>query len=701
MALIDLFNSGEEDLFSKIVKNSKKIISKLPKKQVNNKDDSLDTVTSYLSLNSNKPDSKDTTESNNTEIAEIFKNISVPKKRIEKYKIYDELFDSLQIIKNVIEVYRDSIAPTDNINNDSLFVKVTSQGNDDSKNSAYHKDSCEDMLEFYNFDNLHKNIIIPNTLKYGDMFIEIIDLEEKHIEYNKILSNKSTDKKVNSVVMENRVDDLFLENLNTRINYQKQSTIITEEDYKKLTDIFIEYGDTQEIYNDIILEKKVRVKSTKVYNIFDRIILKPHLPHNIIPIITSYNTVLGYVYIIPNETENKDNVRNPFNTMLNIVNKIGSGDLTNQNRTEKYDDIIKKFSTHLTKKILKDLKVVNNDTDFESKTNQEYDDALKQTLEPNIYLSLKNLIYSANSKEIDFNKLKVRYIDASKMCHYSINNSFSYPYGTSILDQLVFPGKMYLLTLMTNMITKVSRASLVRNWKIEAGSRLDHRKQVETLKRQLRNSRLSASDLVSTKNLSQIMTDFRDVFTILQNGKEKIAVELMQQGNPDVKIQDLEDLRRELVALTGIPASMLGLQDQGGNDTREYLINTNVAFATKVSSKQQMFNKVNTELFDKVFKTLNPDSDKGKPSEYIKISLLPPTTLMMQLTASSMQSTSDIVRTISDMKQYNINYNYFLSKYCPWIDWKEFEQQQLDFELKSAAKKASAATDQLGSGGGY
>lgn len=64
---------------------------------------------------------------------------------------------------------------------------------------------------------------------------------------------------------------------------------------------------------------------------------------------------------------------------------------------------------------------------------------------------------------------------------------------------------------------------------------------------------------MSFKSAPKLLSDFKDMFTFRKNGQSSLDMELQQLGDPSVKVQDLEDARRELIALSGIPKNGAGI----------------------------------------------------------------------------------------------------------------------------------------------
>ena len=125
----------------------------------------------------------------------------------------------------------------------------------------------------------------------------------------------------------------------------------------------------------------------------------------------------------------------------------------------------------------------------------------------------------------------------------------------------------------------------------------------------------------------------------------------------------LEDQRKDLVALSGVPAAFLGYQDH--YELREQLIHTNIQFATTISSIQHTTNDSLNKLMDKVSLDVgfeNPMSD------YVKVSLVPPVSLILQLVESTINSVSNIQRVFMEMPVLKeADPTYLLRRYVPYV----------------------------------
>ena len=54
---------------------------------------------------------------------------------------------------------------------------------------------------------------------------------------------------------------------------------------------------------------------------------------------------------------------------------------------------------------------------------------------------------------------------------------------------------------------------------------------------------------------------FKDMFILTKNGQKAVDVEVASHGDPTIRVADLEDSRREIMSLSGIPPAYLGYAD--------------------------------------------------------------------------------------------------------------------------------------------
>jgi hypothetical protein len=233
---------------------------------------------------------------------------------------------------------------------------------------------------------------------------------------------------------------------------------------------------------------------------------------------------------------------------------------------------------------------------------------------------------------------------------------------------------------------------LIRKWTVELGSREDSSALLQKLKRSFKNQRVTASDLGSSKDIANILSDFKDLVVFTKRGQAFVDVDLKEMGQRDLKIQDLEDQRRELIALSGIPASYLGWPEN--IDMREQLVHANVALATEISNVQHNFNVSINSVIDRISEIVGLQ----KPSKNIEVTLYPPAILQLQMIELSITSVTNLINILSEMKSVHINPITLLKKYIPFIDWDEIIKESDMLNQKEKTKFANQSLAAMNGG---
>lgn len=192
---------------------------------------------------------------------------------------------------------------------------------------------------------------------------------------------------------------------------------------------------------------------------------------------------------------------------------------------------------------------------------------------------------------------------------------------------------------------------------------------IQKLKRELYNTRITLEDLSSFKSIPKILSDFKDMFILSKGGQKAIDVEVATHGDPTIRVADLEDARREIMSLSGIPPAYLGYADI--MELREQIVHTNVAFATEITEIQEGISANLTRFLD-IIASIN--GLPFKPSEYVQISLIPPIVLMVQLIEMTLSSIGNMFSAFQAMSIPADPY-FLLEKYIPYIDWVSFKER--------------------------
>lgn len=422
---------------------------------------SKNAINDAIKTYSDKEKSSKNSENNksNNQIESVLSELQAPTERINRYEVYDHLYKSVQLIKRIITVYTNNIFQKDTINNEILIIsdKESLSVTSESKLMKFY---TKQIIKYYDLDKKIKYHTGFNVLKYGDAFIEVIDYTTVNLPFPKI--NKEDLKSEQKLLQEvasignaskneykktNNNVNVFLNQMVSVVcefdNHMIKPLTETENSDLDLDDLLLEYASDN--INDNFFNRD-RVKS---------IVLRFHKPHKIIPLISPFESILGYVELTSIDRASSSNNTNYFKEIVQKFNDCGSDSKIKSNR-----EIIDKFSKEIVKTIL----IKNNIASKENQSMNDYVDSIQGSLGDELFNSLKFLLLTPES--LFKSKLKVRFIKSENMFWFKTPSSDFYPFGRSIIDPLVFPGKMYLFNQLANNITKLSKASTIRKWTV-------------------------------------------------------------------------------------------------------------------------------------------------------------------------------------------------------------------------------------------
>lgn len=189
------------------------------------------------------------------------------------------------------------------------------------------------------------------------------------------------------------------------------------------------------------------------------ILMLIHKPTNIVILQTSYGSKLGYVEVADIENVQSTNITQQLSTIIGRIISVSN------NGTNSQEEIL----SRLVRKIIQ--KVVDNAAGNQGKNSKKKDiDKVLKSLDPEVYNTIKKLIIETdkdNPRRNTFRKLKARFIPIERMFQYSVPSIDYFPYGQSFIDPLVLQSKLYILSQLSNIIMKLSRAAPVRKWIVD------------------------------------------------------------------------------------------------------------------------------------------------------------------------------------------------------------------------------------------
>ena len=566
-----------------------------------------------------------------TEINDIFSNVNIDNDRKLRYDDYDVIYKTVPLIQKIVQIYSDNVFIKDSLSQ-NLF-KVINKQQSNNTNELNIDSYIKELISYFDLEKKIKSKVGNYIFKYGDAFIEIVNLNDTKINYN-------IDKNI-AVLNENEY-------------FQKNNN----------------YFDVNPIYEEcFVIEDKITslkpTKKIKKETRFGNIVLKYHKPHNIIPLITNDDIHLGFLYVNASKTSQVDS--NKFNLISQINTALTKMNNSNTNNASKFNEELEKFNLYLIKKIFKQYDIVKTD----KMSDEDYTNLITNSLSSDLLNTVKKLLLDFSNKENNV-KLNVRYIPTNRMVHFTSPNSDFHPFGNSIIEKFVIPGKLYTLASASNVLMQLSRAATIRRWTLELGSSTDISKAREEFKRDLKNTTISIQDIYgyTGKPVAQLLTNFVDMIQFTKKGQNYVSMDTLNLGDPNVSTRNIEDLRQEIVGLSGIPPSQLGINTP--DEYTEKVVSSNINFAVLVSSYQQSFNNSMTELIDEIAEIT--EDFHYRPSEYVDITLNPPYVLNLKQIESYITSIANISAALTNLN-FPFDPREFLNKYIPFENWNEIYQK--------------------------
>lgn len=624
-------------------------------------------------------------------------DFSVPKERQNLYELYEEIPNVNHIAYRMLRVYIDNIF----IKNAQTKQFINIKPNQDNQKyleglEKNIKSTSENWLKtfmiYFNLQTKLKNKIIPGMLKNGNQFLEILDLNEleenvyDNIELiqedSKLFSTKKSREEINNLVLfehnfgdleKNKKTKLLEESSNEDKDNKKTGNNSLKDLLKRQT---VPLEENSAWLNDIFKDDESEFKLEEIENIdfdsMENIYLQYVHPKDVI-IIEKNNITFGYLII--DEETNKQQTKE-----INLYERFAkAGEKKYKKGTE--GDVVDSVIDDIILNLNKGMEDI-----ISSSFNTEKDFGIPKELAK----SIKMLVYQRIKEKAE---LKFRFVSTNHMVNFTGPQDKYGNYGTSIFDPIIMPVKLYTLALMSSIISRLSRASVVRKWNIEAGNRKNHAEIMDQVKKDINNKSISFDNLSNIKNINNVLTDFRDMATIQVNGQKFIDMEIMPMHDRALPMNDMQDLRNELVTATGIPSVYLNIGDN--TELRETLVNLNTSFANTISSYQDLIEEGMSNLINNVFRLIlkhnNRTDNQFQLTNFFTLQLNNPLILELQSSEALISSVTNIIGLLKSSEMI-VDPRQIFEMYIPQIDWETLEQGGQDF-IKKQGKEMILQND--------
>ena len=418
------------------------------------------------------------------------------------------------------------------------------------------------------------------------------------------------------------------------------------------------------------------------------IYLDYHHPKNII-IIEKHNLVYGYLIIEDETSQGQGSYEvDRFKRFSAGLSSHGTSGFESYDNSQVIRDTTDSITKEILKKITSNIRLNKN-----RMLGQNFDYFKTLNIGEEAIASLKLLIYQKIKYK---SKLKFRFLTPDSIINFSgqVNNKFA-PYGTSIFDKMVQPVKLYTLALMSSIVSRLSRAAVVRKWTIEAGDKRNHEEIVAKTTSDLKSKAITFDKINQMKNTAEIITDYRDMATITINQQKFIDMEILPMQDRGLPLNDMNDLKQDVIAAGGVPGIYLNITDNV--DLREKLVHLNITFANNIINKQATIedglDQFLNAMFKKLLKYNNFKEQDFNLSNYINYKLNPPLVLQLQSDEAQITVVNNIVNSLDGLK-VPIDPRKILQRYIPNINWDNIHKEGLAYKQDFGKQAIISQNDQ-------
>jgi len=483
--------------------------------------------------------------------------------RITRYDDYDVLDAAIPELNMALNVYRDSILSPDDVTKKSLMYKYDDKKptKDETGVASQFDTNMKTLIKKFDIDN-NVSTNTRDALKYGDLFLLILDMKR---EANRMLNEGVTDSSTvlteqnisdpeSNILLEKLAKDVITDDMfdkyakNYKDTTQKYVNTKSKLDKDKFKDTIIQntkqdvadrinqnvqyYDNPADMISDIQKTNQGLSGKDRVNYGFEGAFVKNLNPRDVIKLDLDGIT-FGYLYFdtsAKNIDDPDDNLQygGSGNTasMLNMMASqmsTGSDQVTiNQqsstSSTETSEDSINTLTgtvyknTALRYKIISDLFINGIGKKIDKKFIRKNKE-LQQTI-----FDLVQHDYILNKK------VKVTFLTADQIYHLKLDSTDTY--GVSILNAAIFPAKLYLSTLLTNIIVKVTRGRDRRIYYIDTGLDADLEGTVQGMIRDMKQDEFSVGSFGADKSMNSMFKQVgigSDMYVPVVDGKLKVS----------------------------------------------------------------------------------------------------------------------------------------------------------------------------------
>lgn len=581
------------------------------------------------------------------------------KDRIYRYINAEEICDAIPYCAKALKVLTDQIISPDDITKKIIQIfgfDANEEENDDIK-------FIREINEQLNLDDSMYEIVY-DTLKFGDQFIEICDIESSEVPITQtILTEDGSD------IFEE--DEEFTVNVPTVVlNENGEPEITNIEKHINLELVIEDDSNKKELSLDKLSDKDKK-NGIDLSNL--RLII--HDPAYVIKIQSNrFKLCLGYLVIPKTDPSNSpmNLLAGSGNTGAQILkqtnlyyNYTGTNNDFFSGVNQIYKQIIDKLKKHL---LSKDENKIRDKEDISINKNEALN------------------ILSRAIKDIDDNSklFRVRYVPPERMEHFEIYNKRFFPYGESILYKSTFQGKLLIALETALTVKRLSDSTEKRIIYVESGTISRNVKNtIEILKEGFKKRKYSLDSFGSIGSIPSYINTYEDYYIPQRNGKRYVEFDTL---SPPINIRDISEelkfFRDQLVASLDVPPSFISLEEN--SVTKANLAQESNVFARTIISYQALFGKCIQRLFSKIYRFCR----KEKMPD-VRISLSPPKLLQSEIYADFLDI---VMRIANSYNELGIPKEHVVKELLS-LEWEKIEHSKVEKALEDRLKSSKEESE--------
>ena len=324
------------------------------------------------------------------------------------------------------------------------------------------------------------------------------------------------------------------------------------------------------------------------------------------------DTIVGYFYVEDRIDPNKTN-----NNTMSIMDKINASVYiknTKVNRSKEVEEIIVR---NISEKL---VKAINGKF-----INDNYDDM--------------DIIYEfVKANELYKKPKRVVFFHPDDICEFRRADG-------SIMKNCMFYAKLVILTLLSNILAKVTRGSDRNLYFVKTGLTTDIEGSVNDTIRAIKQNQIRYSDIGTINEIFNIVGSAVDVFMpVSVDGERPIETETISGQNIDMNEDFINSLIRSIIQSFGVPASMI--EEFDSIDFAKTISMSNLEMAKAVYDAQIELNPDLTKMFRLLVKYELPEYEQY---DDIDVKLNPPSIIVYEMNRDRMDSIDQVAEKLGEL----------------------------------------------------